>query len=188
MVIQTEETPNPNALKFLLGKSILDNHQTLDFYNAYIAEKSPLASALFELEGVLRVFVGQDFLVVTKTEAQSWDFLKSKLLSVIMDFMLTGQPLFSEQENISLPEMEIDSEDIEIVKKIKEVLATHVRPSVASDGGDIVFCGYKNGSVYLKMMGSCQGCPSSSATLKHGVERILQHYIPEVLSVEKVAI
>ena len=84
--------------------------------------------------------------------------------------------------------MEIDSEDIEIVKKIKEVLATHVRPSVASDGGDIVFCGYKNGSVYLKMMGSCQGCPSSSATLKHGVERILQHYIPEVLSVEKVTI
>lgn len=188
MLIHTEETPNRNALKFILGKPILDMNQTIDFNSRENAHSSPLALALFDVEGVNRVFFGHDFIVVTKDEDCSWYGLKSTLSAMIMDFLLINQPIIEKEPSVHVIEMEIAPEDQAVVEKIKWILDQEIRPSVAKDGGDIVFYGYKDGCVYLRMQGSCQGCPSSAMTLKHGVEVILQRHLSEVITVEQVRI
>jgi Fe-S cluster biogenesis protein NfuA len=183
MFIETEGTPNPATLKFLPGRAVM-GFSTADFASALSAERSPLATALFALPGVARVFLGGDFVSVTKTDEVDWPALKPQVLGTIMDHFLAGLPVIEGQEASLLED--VDPADQEIVDQIKELLDTRVRPAVAGDGGDIVFRGYREGIVRLHMQGSCSGCPSSSATLKHGIENMLRHYVPEVVSVEQV--
>jgi len=184
MFIETEGTPNPSTLKFLPGREVM-GLSTADFASAGTAARSPLASALFELPGVARVFLGGDFITVTKTEELSWQALKPQVLGVVMDHFVAGLPVI-EGDGDALGEEDVDPADREIVEQIKELIDTRVRPAVAGDGGDIVFRGYRDGVVRLHMQGACSGCPSSSATLKHGIENMLRHYVPEVVAVEQV--
>ena len=183
MFIQTEETPNPATLKFLPGRAVMGDG-TADFARAEGAERSPLASRLFGVDGVRRVFLGNDFVTVTKADEKDWALLKPALLGVIMEHFTTNQPVML-GEGESLPEVDSEDDD-EIVIQIKELLETRVRPAVAQDGGDIVFHSFEDGVVYLHMQGSCSGCPSSTATLKMGIENMLRHYVPEVLEVRPV--
>ncbi|MBW4093304.1 MAG: NifU family protein [Proteobacteria bacterium] len=186
MFIETEGTPNPATLKFLPGRDVL-GARTADFATADTAGSSPLAGALFAIDGVARVFLGGDFVSVTKTDATDWSALKPQVLAALMEHFLAGRPTM---EGIEAGEDDlvepIAPEDEEIVAQIRELLDTRVRPAVAGDGGDIVFRGYREGVVKLHMQGSCSGCPSSSATLKHGIENMLRHYVPEVVAVEQV--
>jgi Fe-S cluster biogenesis protein NfuA len=184
MFIETEGTPNPATLKFLPGTAVIQSG-TADFPSAASATRSPLAQSLFGLPGVARVFLGGDFVTVTKTEAETWQALKPQILGAIMEHFVAGRPVI-EGEAVAGAEEEIAPEDQEIVDQIKELLDTRVRPAVASDGGDIVFRGYREGIVRLHMQGACSGCPSSRATLKHGIENMLRHYVPEVIAVEQV--
>jgi Fe-S cluster biogenesis protein NfuA len=183
MFIETESTPNPATLKFLPGQDVL-GARTADFSDAAAAEASPLAATLFALPGVTRVFLGGDFVAVTKADEADWQHLRPQVLGTIMEHYVAGLPML-EGDTLSAEE-EILAEDREVVEQIKELLDTRVRPAVAGDGGDIVFRGYRDGVVRLHMQGACSGCPSSSATLKHGIENMLRHYVPEVLSVEQV--
>ncbi len=185
MFIETEGTPNPATLKFLPGQEVM-GLSTADFASARSAERSPLATALFVLPGVARVFLGGDFVTVTKADQMAWAELKPLVLGAIMDHFVAGRPVIEAGAVDDLYEEDIDPADIEVVEQIKELLETRVRPAVAGDGGDIVFRGYREGVVRLTMMGACSGCPSSRATLKHGVENMLRHYVPEVVSVEQV--
>ncbi len=184
MFIETEGTPNPATLKFLPGREVM-GLATADFASAASAARSPLASALFGLGGVARVFLGGDFVSVTKSDEIEWPTLKPRVLGAIMDHFVAGRPVL-EGDADDLLEEDVSPEDAEIVDQIKELLDTRVRPAVAGDGGDIVFRGYRDGVVRLHMQGSCSGCPSSSATLKHGIENMLRHYVPEVVAVEQV--
>jgi Fe-S cluster biogenesis protein NfuA len=184
MFIETEGTPNPATLKFLPGREIM-GLSTADFASAVSATRSPLATALFALPEVARVFLGGDFVTVTKTDAITWQALKPQVLGVIMDHFVAGRPVI-ETADADLDEEDVDEADREVVEQIKELIDTRVRPAVAGDGGDIVFRGYREGVVRLHMQGSCSGCPSSSATLKHGIENMLRHYVPEVIAVEQV--
>jgi Fe-S cluster biogenesis protein NfuA len=183
MFIETEGTPNPATLKFLPGREVL-GAATADFASASVAERSPLATALFDLPGVSRVFLGGDFITVTKADTLDWQALKPRVLAVIMEHFVAGRSVI-EGDADALDE-DIDPADAEIVEQIKELLDTRVRPAVAGDGGDIVFRGYRDGIVRLHMQGACSGCPSSRATLKHGIENMLRHYVPEVVAVEQV--
>jgi Fe-S cluster biogenesis protein NfuA len=185
MFIETEGTPNPATLKFLPGLPVM-GAGTADFAHPAAAGRSPLATALFELPGVARVFLGGDFVTVTKADGTDWQALKPQVLGVIMEHFVAGRPVMEGAADAAHEE-EIAPEDQEIVDQIKELLDTRVRPAVASDGGDIVFRGYRDGVVRLHMQGACSGCPSSAATLKHGIENMLRHYVPEVLAVEQVA-
>lgn len=185
MFIETEGTPNPATLKFLPGRDVM-GLATADFATADAAMRSPLAGALFALPGVARVFLGGDFVTVTKTDATSWQELKPLVLGAIMEHFVAGRPVIEGADAAGADE-DVLPEDVEIVAQIKELLDTRVRPAVAGDGGDIVFRGYRDGIVKLHMQGSCSGCPSSSATLKHGIENMLRHYVPEVTRVEQVA-
>jgi Fe-S cluster biogenesis protein NfuA len=173
MFIETEGTPNPATLKFLPGREVMGSAGTADFASAEVAARSPLASRIFALGGVARVFLGGDFVTVTQTGDADWAQLRPQVLGAIMDHFM------AEDE-------EYDETDAEIVDQIKELLDTRVRPAVAGDGGDIVFRGYRDGVVRLHLQGACSGCPSSRATLKHGVENMLRHYVPEVTAVEQV--
>jgi Fe-S cluster biogenesis protein NfuA len=184
MFIETEGTPNPATLKFLPGREVM-GLGSADFASAASAVRSPLATTLFELSGVARVFLGGDFISVTRNDLVSWQSLKPQVLGVIMDHFVAGRPIIEGDAN-ALMEEEIDPADREVVDQIKELLDTRVRPAVAGDGGDIVFRGYRDGIVRLHMQGSCSGCPSSSATLKHGIENMLRYYVPEVVAVEQV--
>ena len=184
MFIETESTPNPATLKFLPGRTVLGG-RTADFASADAARNSPLATALFELPGVARVFLGADFITVTKSGGEDWPELKPQVLGVISDHYLSGRQVMEGEAEAAL-EDEISPEDEEIVAQIKELLDTRVRPAVAGDGGDIIFRGYRDGIVRLHMQGACSGCPSSSATLRHGIENMLRHYVPEVQRVEQV--
>lgn len=184
MFIETEGTPNPATLKFLPGCEVM-GLSTADFASPLSAERSPLASALFALDGVARVFLGGDFITVTKTEEITWQALKPQVLAVIMEHFVAGRPVIEGGVEAAL-EDEVLPEDQEIVDTIKELLDTRVRPAVAGDGGDIIFRGYRDGVVRLYLRGACSGCPSSRATLKHGIENMLRHYIPEVMAVEQV--
>ncbi|HJS85245.1 MAG TPA: NifU family protein [Acetobacteraceae bacterium] len=184
MFIETEGTPNPATLKFLPGRWVMQSG-TADFASPASAGRSPLATALFDLPGVARVFLGSDFVTVTKTDAVSWQQLKPQVLATLMDHFVANRPVV-EGEADAAAEEEIRPEDQEIVEQIRELLDTRVRPAVAGDGGDIVFRGYRDGVVRLHMQGACSGCPSSSATLKHGIENMLRHYVPEVVAVEQV--
>jgi Fe-S cluster biogenesis protein NfuA len=183
MFIETEGTPNPATLKFLPGQDVMGT-ATADFSNAELAARSPLATAIFALPGVARVFLGGDFVTVTKTDEIGWAALRPQVLGVIMEHFVAGLPVISGTDEAA--DEDVSPEDAEIVVQIKELLDTRVRPAVASDGGDIVFRGYRDGVVRLHMQGACSGCPSSSATLKHGIENMLRHYVPEVTRVEQV--
>jgi Fe-S cluster biogenesis protein NfuA len=185
MFIETESTPNPATLKFLPGCPVMVAG-TADFAAAETAGRSPLATALFDLPGVARVFLGADFVTITKSEGAEWQALRPQVLGALMEHLVAGRPVI-EGDEVSAAEEDIAPEDKEIVEQIKELLDTRVRPAVASDGGDIVFRGYRDGVVRLHMQGACSGCPSSAATLKHGIENMLRHYVPEVVSVEQVA-
>ncbi len=191
MFIQTEETPNPATLKFIPDGHIVLKKGTAEFKNQKQAEsKSPLALQLFTITGVEAVFFGQDFITITKSGNAVWKYLTSEIQAVIMDFFLTGkEPMFENQENANAKEAsEISNEgDSEIVKQIKELIEIKVRPAVAMDGGDIIFHSFENGVVYLMLKGSCSGCPSSTITLKSGIENMLKHYIPEVEAVEQIS-
>ncbi|GAN67631.1 NifU family protein [Acetobacter orleanensis] len=185
MFIETEDTPNPATLKFLPGRTVMGDAGTADFIDADAVQgRSPLAEALFALPGVSRVFMGYDFVSVTKSDQEDWAELRPLVLTALMDHFVSGAPVVA--EGVGITEEAIAPEDMEIVTQIKELLDTRVRPAVAGDGGDIVFRGYKDGIVRLTMQGACSGCPSSRATLKHGVENMLRHYVPEVVSVEQV--
>jgi len=184
MFIETEGTPNPATLKFLPGREVM-GYSTADFASAESAARSPLAGALFALPGVARVFLGGDFISVTRNDELSWQALKPQVLGAIMDHFVAGRPVIEGDDDDATAE-DVDPADQEVVDQIKELLDTRVRPAVAGDGGDIVFRGYRQGIVRLHMQGSCSGCPSSSATLKHGIENMLRHYVPEVVAVEQV--
>jgi Fe-S cluster biogenesis protein NfuA len=184
MFIETEGTPNPATLKFLPGQSILGD-KTADFADADAALISPLAEALFGLEGVARVFLGGDFVTVTKSPTVEWVALKPQVLGLLMEHLVAERPIL--REDAVLEAEDVDPADAEIVAQIKELLDQRIRPAVAGDGGDIIFRGFRDGVVSLRMQGSCAGCPSSTATLKHGIENMLKHYIPEVVSVTQAA-
>jgi len=193
MFIQTEQTPNPATLKFLPGRAVLEGSDPVDFPNADAAEgNSPLASALFEVEGVTSVFLGSDFISVSKEDSREWYVLKPSILGVIMQHFTAGRAVLSAgagapASGAEAAEATYDPEDEAIVGQIRELLETRVRPAVAQDGGDIVFHGFKQGVVFLTMRGACAGCPSSTATLKMGIENMLRHYIPEVTEVRATA-
>ena len=183
MFIETEGTPNPATLKFLPGRDVM-GLSTADFAGPETAARSPLATAIFALPGVTRVFLGGDFVTVTKDADTEWQALKPQVLGAIMEHFVAGRPVI--EGDADEMDEEVGPEDAEIVAQIKELLDTRVRPAVAGDGGDIVFRGYRDGVVRLHMQGACSGCPSSSATLKHGIENMLRHYVPEVTRVEQV--
>jgi Fe-S cluster biogenesis protein NfuA len=187
MFIQTESTPNPATLKFLPGQSVLDMG-TADFPNADAAVASPLATRVFAVGGVTGVFFGTDFVTVTKAEDVEWDHVKPAILGAIMEHFQSGAPVMEGDGAATGGHAEHTGEDGEIVGQIKELLDTRVRPAVAQDGGDITFHGFDRGVVYLHMQGACAGCPSSTLTLKMGIENLLRHYIPEVLEVRPVAV
>ncbi|HUI96043.1 MAG TPA: NifU family protein [Xanthobacteraceae bacterium] len=182
MFIQTETTPNPATLKFLPGRTVLADG-TLDMRGKADAEQSPLAMRLFEVEGVSGVFFGTDFIAVTKSGGE-WHQLKPALLGAIMEHFMSGAPVVtSGAAGDAAADEFFDPKDAETVAMIKDLLETRVRPAVANDGGDITFRGFKDGIVYLDMKGACSGCPSSTATLRHGIQNLLRHFVPDVVEV-----
>jgi Fe-S cluster biogenesis protein NfuA len=185
MFIQTEATPNPATLKFIPGKPVLPG-DTREYKKAADALESPLAERLFGVTGVSGVFLGHDFITVSKGTGE-WQHLKPAILGLIMDHYVSGAPMLEGEAKIDQSDDEFFAEEhVELVKTIKDLLDTRVRPAVAQDGGDITFKGFKEGIVYLNMKGSCAGCPSSTATLKHGIENLLKHFVPEVQEVRPV--
>ena len=190
MLIQTEATPNPAALKFLPGRTVMDQG-TRDFATPEAAEASPLAEAIFSTGEVDNVFFGRDFVSVTAAPGVEWRALKPRVLEVLLDHFASDAPLFrpgsaADIEVAAEPAVEEDPADAEIVAQIRELIDTRVRPAVAKDGGDIVYRGFRDGKVYLALHGACSGCPSSTMTLKQGIESLLKHYVPEVETVEAV--
>ena len=186
MFIQTEQTPNPQTLKFLPGKVVM-GEGTAFFKNIAEADNSPFAKKLFNVDGVAGVFFGKDFITITKNNSLEWQVMKPEILGAIMShYNSDDQTILNEEKTTKDNVSNDDSQDSDIVKQIKELLETRVRPAVAMDGGDIIYDKYENGIVYLQMQGSCSGCPSSSATLKMGIENMLKHYIPEIKEVRPV--
>lgn len=186
MFIQTEGTPNPATLKFLPGQTVMELG-TADFPTAQAATTSPLAQRLFAVSGTTGVFFGTDFVTVTKADDIEWDHIKPALLGAIMEHFQSGQPVIADGAMQAGGHADHDEADEAVVGQIKELLDTRVRPAVAQDGGDITFHGFDRGVVYLQMQGACAGCPSSTMTLKMGIENLLRHYIPEVVEVRPVA-
>ncbi|MBM3580075.1 MAG: NifU family protein [Alphaproteobacteria bacterium] len=183
MFIRSEETPNPATLKFIPDDKIVLERDTAEFKNQkQAATASPLALQLFEIVGVESIFFGRDFITITKSEKVEWPRIKAEILAVIMDFFVTGKPVMFEKKVVE----GVNEKDSEIVKQIKELIEIKVRPAVAMDGGDIIFHSFEDGIVRLVLKGSCSGCPSSTVTLKHGIENMLKHYIPEVEAVEEI--
>ncbi len=187
MFIQTEPTPNPATLKFLPGRTVLATG-TLDMRNPESAAQSPLAESLFAIQGVSGVFLGSDFISVTKASGE-WQQLKPAVLGAIMEHFMSGAPIVRAGDGVVASENDefFAEEDSETVATIKELIESRVRPAVANDGGDITFRGFKEGIVYLDMKGACSGCPSSTATLRHGIQNLLRHYLPDVLEVRPMA-
>ena len=186
MFIQTEQTPNPQTLKFLPGKVVMEEG-TAFYQNIDESGNSPLAKRLFNVDGVTGVFLGSDFITITKKESLQWEVLKPSILGSIMDHFNSGEESFIKKNlEESQESLKSESDDSDIVKQIKELLDTRVRPAVAMDGGDIIYNSFKDGVVYLHMQGACSGCPSSTATLKMGIENMLKHYIPEVQEVRPI--
>lgn len=187
MFIQTEDTPNPASLKFLPGREVTGSAPPVDFPNQDAAEASPLAAALFAIEGVSSVFFGADYIVVSKADVLEWQVVKPAILTAIMEHFIAERPLMAAGfTGGPADEAQIAEEDTEVVAMIKQILDTRVRPAVAQDGGDIVFQGFEDGIVSLHMRGACAGCPSATATLKQGVENLLKHYVPSVSEVRAV--
>lgn len=183
MFIQTESTPNPATLKFLPGKAVMQNG-TANFADQSESGRSPLAVRLFAIEGVAGVFLGSDFVTVTKGDDKEWDVMRPQILGGIMEHYQSGRVIIESDESTDASDDGV--EDDPIIKQIKELIDTRVRPAVAQDGGDIVFKGFEDGIVSLHMQGACAGCPSSTATLKHGIENMLRYYVPEVQEVRAV--
>jgi Fe-S cluster biogenesis protein NfuA len=189
MFIQTEATPNPATLKFIPGRTVLDGG-TMEFANREAAVRSPLAERLFDVSGVTSVFYGADFVTVTKADGE-WQHLKPAILGAIMEHYMSGAPLLADgsagsDEAADEQDEFFNEADAETVATIKDLIETRVRPAVANDGGDITFRGFKDGIVYLNMKGSCAGCPSSTATLQHGIQNLLKHFVPDVVEVRPV--
>lgn len=190
MLIRTEQTPNPATRKFLPGQTVMDAG-TRDFADGESAKASPLAEALFASEMVEGVFLGRDFISVTAAPGVSWTDLEPLVLETLLDHFVSGAPLFRSGSASAIlvasdSSIEEDPADADIIDQIKELIETRVRPAVAQDGGDIVYKGYRDGHLYLSMHGACSGCPSSTVTLKRGIESLIRHYVPEVESVEAV--
>ena len=192
MLIETEKTPNPATRKFLPGQTVMETGGR-DFPNAEAAEASPLAAALFDTQMVDGVYFGRDFVSVSARPGVDWDALEPEVLGLLLDHFVTGAPLFAGGSAAGIEiadpagfQVEEKAEDADIIDQIKELLETRVRPAVANDGGDIVYRGYRDGRLYLAMQGACSGCPSSTITLKRGIEGLIRHYVPEVESVEAV--
>ncbi|MBN8848838.1 MULTISPECIES: NifU family protein [unclassified Sphingomonas] len=190
MLIETEATPNPATLKFLPGRTVMENG-TRDFATPEEAAASPLATALFDLGDVTGVFFGRDFVSVTAAPGVEWHGLKPDVLAILLDHFTAHMPLFNAPSaDFSVPaaeeEIADDPADADIVAQIRELIDTRVRPAVANDGGDIIYRGFDKGKVYLRMQGACSGCPSSTATLKNGIEQLLKYYVPEVTEVRAV--
>src|SRR5436190_12334711 len=190
MLIRTEQTPNPATRKFLPGLPVMDSG-TRDFADADSAAASPLAKALFDSGSVEGVFYGRDFISVTAAPGVSWTDLEPLVLETLLDHFVSGAPLFAAGSAAgiyvgSAMDIEEDPADADIIDQIKELIETRVRPAVAQDGGDIVYRGYKDGTLYLAMQGACSGCPSSAVTLKRGIEGLIKHYVPEVEAIEAV--
>lgn len=182
MFIQTEDTPNPSTLKFIPGKTVLDSSSsTVEFKTKSLTESSPLAKRLFQVEGIEGVLLGSDFISITKNEKFDWYILKPSILGIIMEHFVNGLPIYNASDKSEIDDSLLDP----ITKQIKEIINEKVRPSVAMDGGDIKFESFKDGIVYLSMHGACSGCPSSSATLKSGIENMLRYYVPEVQEVRQ---
>jgi Fe-S cluster biogenesis protein NfuA len=185
MFIQTEATPNPTTLKFLPGRPVLESG-TLDIQSKDDAAQSPLAVRLFDVANVGGVFFGSDFISVTKTGGD-WQQMKPAILGAIMEHYMSGAPLLTDDaQSTAIADEFFEAKDAETVATIKDLIETRVRPAVAGDGGDITFRGYKEGIVYLNMKGACSGCPSSTATLKHGIQNLLRHFVPEVVEVRPI--
>ena len=188
MYIETETTPNPATLKFLPGQEVMASG-TREFTDDEQAEASPLAAALFSLGDVTGVFYGRDFISVTAAPGVEWPGLKPQVVAILLDHFVSQAPLFGDAagNGIAVPsedeDFDDDPADADVIDQIKELIETRVRPAVANDGGDIVYRGFREGVVYLQMQGACSGCPSSSATLKQGIEGLLKHYVPEVTEV-----
>ena len=184
MFIQTEQTPNPSALKFIPGPHLLD--EPMDFPNKATAKHSPLALRLFQIDGVESVFIGTDFITVTKAEDMDWMILKPSVLGSIMEHLMAHKPILMPHMDTPEPVNSESTPDTDLVKEIKELLEARVRPAVAQDGGDIIFDRFEDGIVYLRLQGACAGCPSSTMTLKSGIENMLRYYVPEVTEVRSV--
>jgi Fe-S cluster biogenesis protein NfuA len=184
MFIQTEATPNPATLKFLPGRAVLDTG-TLDMPTKEAAAQSPLAEKLFGLPNVSGVFFGSDFISITKNDGD-WQQIKPAILGAIMEHYMSGAPLVATGSDAAADDEFFDEKDSETVATIKDLIETRVRPAVAGDGGDITFKGYKEGVVFLQMKGACSGCPSSTATLQHGIQNLLKHFVPEVTEIRPV--
>ena len=185
MFIQTEQTPNPATLKFLPGREVIAKG-VVDFTDPEQTQGSPLARRVFAVEGVTGVFLGTDFVTVTKAAGEDWYALKPAVLGAIMEHFLSGDPVLEPDAGLAEEAAPAEDED-ELVKQIRELIDTRVRPAVAQDGGDIIFRGFERGVVYLHMRGACSGCPSSTITLKNGIENLLRYYVPEVVEVRPVA-
>lgn len=185
MFVQTQDTPNPNSMKFLPGRIVLETG-TMNFAGPRDAYCSPLARQLFRIDGVKSVFLGPDFITITKSDANmEWKVIKPDVFAAIMDFFTTGLPVINDDSKPSADTAPSDDDD-EVVAMIKELLDTRIRPTVQEDGGDVVYRGFEDGVVKLKLQGSCTSCPSSIITLKSGIQNMLQFYVPEVESVEQV--
>lgn len=187
MFIETEATPNPSTLKFLPGRTVMSSG-TLDIRDQKAAEQSPLARALFSVDGVTGVFFGYDFVSVTKDDSE-WQHLKPAILGALMEHFVSGTPLLNPADEGAASDDDeefFDADDEDTVDTIKDLIESRVRPAVAGDGGDITFKGFRGGVVYLHMKGACSGCPSSTATLKHGIENLLKHFVPAVQGVEQI--
>jgi Fe-S cluster biogenesis protein NfuA len=187
MFIQTEATPNPATLKFIPGRMVAPE-DPIDIRSEEEAAQSPLAEALFAVEGVSGVFYGSDFIAVTRQSGE-WEHLKPAILGAIMEHYMSGAPLLREESappTANAGDEFFEPEDADTVETIKDLIETRVRPAVAGDGGDITFKGYRDGTVFLTMKGACSGCPSSTATLKHGIQNLLHHFVPQVVAVEQV--
>ncbi|MEO8455801.1 MAG: NifU family protein [Sphingomicrobium sp.] len=190
MLIRTEQTPNPSTRKFLPGQTVMESG-TRDFADAESAQASPLAQALFDGGAVEGVFFGRDFISVTAAQGVSWSDLEPVVVETLLDHFVSGAPLFVPGTAAGIhiaseADFEEDPADSDIIEQIRELIETRVRPAVAQDGGDIVYKGYKDGRLYLSMHGACSGCPSSTVTLKRGIESLIRHYVPEVETVEAV--
>jgi Fe-S cluster biogenesis protein NfuA len=190
MLIRTEQTPNPATRKFLPGQAVMDAG-TRDFPDAESAQASPLANALFDSGMVEGVFYGRDFVSVTAAAGRSWSDIEPVVLETLLDHFVSGAPLFARGTAAGIhisddSSFDDNPDDLEIIDQIKELIETRVRPAVAQDGGDIAYKGYRDGRLYLTMHGACSGCPSSTITLKRGIESLIRHYVPEVESVEAV--
>lgn len=185
MYIQTEKTPNPNTMKFIPGEIVLESGSASFKSKEDAQGVSDLASVLFEIPDVEQIFFGNDFITVTKKEDSDWNMLKANVLTTVMEHYISGRPVMKGESRKTLNKADTSTEeDSDVVKQIKELIDTRVRPAVAEDGGDIIYQGFKDGVVYLELHGSCSGCPSSTVTLKNGIESMLKHYIPEIVAVE----